>query len=75
MKKQNFVKITKDHAIITIHFETLKICYFQVLRKSTKTCYFRVGHREVNPPSEIISPYQKMTVKVFPLVLSILTNL
>ena len=27
MKKQNFVKITKGHAIITIHFENLKGCF------------------------------------------------
>ena len=41
MKKQNFVKITKGHAIITIHFETLKHCHSQVWRKSTERCHFQ----------------------------------
>ena len=47
MKKQNYVKITKTDAIITIHFETLKSCHSQSLRKSIKTpdVTFRVGHR------------------------------
>ena len=41
-KTQKFVKITKVHVIITIHFETLKSCRSQVslLRKSSKFCHF-----------------------------------
>ena len=35
----------KNHANITIHFETLKSCHSQVFRKAQKHLIFRVGHR------------------------------
>ena len=36
MKKQNFVKITKGHVFITIHFETLKNLSFSSIEKNHK---------------------------------------
>jgi len=47
MKNEKFVKITKGHVIITIHFENQKIAILKYGEKSQKSVTFRVGHREV----------------------------
>ena len=65
MKKQIFVKITKGHAIITIHFETLiKVIALKYGEKTQQYVTFRLGHRSVKKIKKYKSERMRLAHKI-----------